>query len=121
MDSVKFSEDAKQEDGGPKLVLKKTRGPLTASLTDEEKLQRLADYAQKRRDYVKRYYQENAAYRAASKERARVFSRNYYHTNQDYKKRTIERSKLVSKLHTINRKEAQIEHLNLSEEDDNSH
>jgi hypothetical protein len=97
MDSVKFSDDVKQEDGGPQLIVKKTRGPLTKNLTDEEKLQRLADYAQKRRDYVKRYYQENAAYRAAQKERARVFSRNYYHTNQDYKQRTIQRSKESSK------------------------
>jgi hypothetical protein len=97
MDSVKFSEDVKQEDGGTQLVIKKTRGPLTKNLTEAERLQRMVDYAQKRRDYVKRYYQENAQYRAASKERAKIFSRNYYHTNPDYKQKTIQRSKESSK------------------------
>lgn len=97
MDSVKFSQDVKQEDGGAQLVVKKPRGPLTKNLTETERLQRMADYAQKRRDYIKKYYQENAEYRAASKERAKIFSRNYYHTNLDYKQKTIQRSKESSK------------------------
>ena len=96
MNSIQFSDDAKKQDGGPQLTTKKPRVFLK-NLTEEERLQRLADFAQARRDYIKKYYKENAAYRAASKERSKVFSRNYYHTNPDYKQKTIERAKDASK------------------------
>lgn len=96
MNSIQFSDDAKKQDGGPILITKKPRVFLK-NLTEEERLQRLADFAQARRDYIKKYYKENAAYRAASKERSKVFSRNYYHTNPDYKQKTIERAKEASK------------------------
>jgi hypothetical protein len=97
MDSVNFNENAKKEDGGPVLQPKKPR-VLSKNLTEEQKLARAIDFAQARRDYIKRYYKENEEYRAACKERARVFSKNYYHSNPDYKQKVIERAKATSKL-----------------------
>jgi len=97
MESVKFNESAKKEDGGPVLKTKKPR-VLLSSLTEEQKLARMIDHAQARRDYIKNYYRENEEYRSACKERARVFSKAYYHSNADYKQKVIERAKASSKL-----------------------
>lgn len=96
MESVNFDESVKKEDGGPVLIKKRARVPMS-SLTDEERLKRAIDFAQARRDYIKQYYKENEAYRTACKERSKVFSRNYYHANTDYKQKVIERAKAVSK------------------------
>jgi hypothetical protein len=99
MDTVQFADDVKQGDGGPVLETKKPRTPrvLLRNLPEEERLQKIADSVQARRDYVREYYKKSDAYRAASKERARVFSKSYYHSNPEYQERVKERAKIASK------------------------
>lgn len=98
METVNFADNVKKEDGG--VVLKQQRKPrvFLKNLSEEERLQKMADFAQARRDYIKRYYKENEAYRTACKARTRVFAKSYYHSNAEYKQKVIERSKMASKV-----------------------
>jgi hypothetical protein len=84
---------------------------LLKNLSEEERLQRIADSVQARRDYIKEYYKKSEPYRTACKARARVFAKNYYHNNSEYKEKVKLRSQLISKLNRLSLNEVSVEYL----------